>query len=113
MQHWGSRSWCAQQTTAPPTCQAPYRRPPPRCPFDQVRVLLSRLSHGAPGFKLRGSAVRAFTPSNPEPQDEAWYVFLTDPANNHVVAWTKVGPPRCGGLSAGPRGGLRRLPPAA
>jgi hypothetical protein len=70
-------------------------------------VLLSRQSHGAAGFKLRGSAVRAFTPSNPEPQDEAWYVFLTDPANNHVVAWTKVR-----ARAAGARRGRHRLPAA-
>jgi hypothetical protein len=56
-----------------------------------VRLLLSRAAHASGGLKLKGSAIRAFTPSNPEPQDEAWWVFLTDPANNHVVAFTKVG----------------------
>lgn len=52
--------------------------------------------------------MRAFTPSNPEPQDEAWYAFLTDPANNQVLAWTKVtiNDPTC--LSRGQREGAGR-----
>jgi hypothetical protein len=57
----------------------------------QVRVLLSRRSHRQEGFALRGSAVRAYTPYNPVPRDEAWYLFLVDPNNNAIWAWTKVG----------------------
>lgn len=53
-------------------------------------MLLSRRAHAQKGFELKGSAVRAYTPCNPEPQDEAWYIFLTDPANNYVVSFTKV-----------------------
>jgi hypothetical protein len=56
----------------------------------QVRVLLARTSHAQGGVSLKGTAVRAFTPSNPEPQDEAWYAFLTDPGNNYVVGWAKA-----------------------
>ena len=62
-------------------------RDPVHC---RVRVLLSRRAHAARGFSLKGSAVRAFTPCNPEPQDEAWYAFLVDPAGNHVLAFTKA-----------------------
>lgn len=56
----------------------------------KVRVLLSRPSHKAEGFQLRGSAVRAYTPYNPVPRDEAWYFFLTEPSTNSVLAWQKV-----------------------
>jgi hypothetical protein len=56
----------------------------------QVRVLLSRPSHQADGYSLRGNAVRAYTPHNPVPRDELWYFFLTEPSSNAVLAYTKV-----------------------
>ncbi len=56
----------------------------------QVRVMLSRRSHRQEGFALRGSAVRAYTPYNPVPRDEAWYFFLVEQNSNAVWAWTKV-----------------------
>ncbi|GBF89855.1 hypothetical protein Rsub_02559 [Raphidocelis subcapitata] len=62
-------------------------RDPVHC---RVRLLLSRAAHASGGFKLKGSAIRAFTPSNPEPQDEAWWVFLVDSANNYVMSYTKA-----------------------
>jgi hypothetical protein len=58
--------------------------------FMQVRVLLSRPSHQADGFSLRGSAVRAYTPHNPVARDESWYFFLTEPSSNAVLTYTKV-----------------------
>lgn len=61
-------------------------------PLRQVRILLNRPCHAQEGFSLKGTAVRAFTPSNPEPQDEAWYAFLTDPGSNFVLTWAKVRP---------------------
>ncbi|KAF8055125.1 ERDJ2A [Scenedesmus sp. PABB004] len=56
----------------------------------RVRVLLSRPSHATPGYALRGSGVRAYTPLNPVPRDESWYFFLTEPSTNGVIAWAKV-----------------------
>jgi hypothetical protein len=60
------------------------------CAQAQVRVLLGRAAHHSRHFQLRGSAVRAFTPHNPLPRDEAWYFFLVDAASNAVWAWKKV-----------------------
>lgn len=62
-------------------------RDPVHC---RVRVLLTRRSHASPGFRLKGSAVRAYTPCNPEPQDEAWWAFLVEPTGNHVLAFAKA-----------------------
>ncbi|WIA39826.1 hypothetical protein OEZ86_013276 [Tetradesmus obliquus] len=56
----------------------------------KVRVLLSRPSHQAGGYSLRGNAVRAYTPHNPVPRDESWYFFLTEPSSNAVLAYAKV-----------------------
>ena len=64
----------------------------PCCPSCacQVRVLLSRPSHQAGAYSLRGNAVRAYTPHNPVPRDESWYFFLTEPSSNAVLAYAKV-----------------------
>ncbi|KAG2441769.1 hypothetical protein HXX76_003382 [Chlamydomonas incerta] len=63
----------------------------------KLQLLVTRPAHNSPGFEAqapqRGSskAVRAFTPNNPIPHDEAWHVFLVDPASNAVLSWSKVG----------------------
>eukprot|EP00879_Flechtneria_rotunda_P003234 GHRR01003457.1.p1 GENE.GHRR01003457.1~~GHRR01003457.1.p1 ORF type:complete len:707 (+),score=247.45 GHRR01003457.1:307-2427(+) len=56
----------------------------------RVRVLVSRPSHMTEGYQLRGSAVQAYTPNNPVPRDESWYIFLTEPSTNSILAWTKA-----------------------
>jgi hypothetical protein len=61
---------------------------PRRC---QVRVLLSRPAHATPGYKVAGKVVRAFAPHCPVPREESWYLLLTDPANNLLLSFQKVG----------------------
>ncbi|KAG2485811.1 hypothetical protein HYH03_015521 [Edaphochlamys debaryana] len=61
-----------------------------------LQLLVSRRSHNTPGFESqapsRGSskAIRAYTPNNPIPKDEAWHVMVVDPSTNAVMAWNKI-----------------------
>ncbi|KAG2451784.1 hypothetical protein HYH02_003562 [Chlamydomonas schloesseri] len=63
----------------------------------KLQLLVTRPAHNTPGFEAqapqRGSskAIRAFTPNNPIPHDEAWHIFLVDPTSNAVLSWSKVG----------------------
>ncbi|GAX76583.1 hypothetical protein CEUSTIGMA_g4029.t1 [Chlamydomonas eustigma] len=58
----------------------------------KVRVVLTRLVHTSTDFEppVSGKVVRACTPLFPHPREENWHFFLTDPATNSVLGYTKA-----------------------